>query len=72
MSVESLECENLDVNEVSAAERDQVAGKHPDTLMFAWTMVGALVSRRPAAQKSTAHCQPSCENGPMVCEVVIW
>jgi len=44
MSVESLECENLDVNELSAAERDQIAGKHPDTLMFAWTMVGALAA----------------------------
>ena len=42
MSVESLECENLDVNELSATERDQVADRHPDTRMFAWTLIGAL------------------------------
>ena len=42
MKLESLECENLDVNELSDTERKQAAAKHPDTSMFAWTMIGAL------------------------------
>jgi hypothetical protein len=42
MSVESLECENLDVNDVSDIQSDQVADRHPDTRMFAWTLIGAL------------------------------
>lgn len=42
MNIEGLECENLDVNELSDTEREQFAGKHHGSSMFAWAMIGAL------------------------------
>src|SRR5476649_488556 len=41
-------------------------------MMPLMVMVAAVVSSWPAALASTAHCQAACENGPMVCEVVMW
>ena len=42
MNFESLECENLDANELSDTKPHRVAGEHHDPGVFAWMMVGAL------------------------------
>jgi hypothetical protein len=42
MNVESLECENLDVNELSDTDLEQVAAGHRGSDLFTWGLIGTV------------------------------
>ena len=42
MNVESLECENLDVNELSGTDLEQVAAGHRGSDLFTWGLIGTV------------------------------